>query len=110
MPAADVHGVSVGGERATRTLSGWTSAGFDAGQVVATLTADADSIVSFEEPAGFAALATITLEDLAGDPLDVIAVGKDGTGVLFAVTRMPGGGPVYYTLREAFEGFLPGLE
>lgn len=104
---ADVHGVRVDDARAQRTLSGWSDAPFDAGGVLAMLTRDFGGIVAFETPAGWSPGATVTLEDLAGEPLDVIGVGRDASGAVYARTQMPGGGPVFYSLpRESAAAIL----
>ncbi len=95
---ADVHALRLNDTRATRTLSGWTDAPFDPAAILLALTARADATVTFEAPDGWSERAAIALEDLAGDPLDVITIGEDAAGALHAETSIPGGGPVYYAL------------
>lgn len=95
---ADVHAIRLDAARASRTLNGWTDAPFDPSAILVALTGNADATVSFEAPAGWSERGTLTLEDLAGDPLDVVTIGEDDAGALHAETSMPGGGPVYYTL------------
>jgi len=103
---ADVHAITVDAARATRTLKGWTDAPFSPAAILTTLTTAEGNLVAFERPAGWTELATITLEDLASQPLDVIPVGADSDGTLHAETLMPGGAPVYYSLPSAFRQSL----
>ena len=100
---ADVASISVeyqdgASARAERTLSGWTEAPFDPAAMLEALTAnDIGMNVAFTAPR-LVPLATVTLEDLAGDPLDIIPIGRSDAGTLHAETALPGADPVYYEL------------
>jgi len=101
---ADVAALSVAREggaplsRAERTLDGWSVTGgeLEPARLLERLTSESGVTVAFETPAGWAPIATVTLEDLAGDPLDVLTVGRDESGGLHVAGAMPGGGPVYF--------------
>jgi len=100
---ADVASITIeypGGQtaRTERTLRGWSDAPFDPAAVLKALTTtDIGMNVAFTDP-GLTAVATITVENLAGDPLDVVPIGRSDAGTLHAETALPGGDPVYYEL------------
>jgi len=105
-PAADVAAIVVSHEgaeddlRAERTLEGWSASSerFEPAALLELLTSAAGVTVEFEPPTGWTPLATVRLEDLAGDPLDVIVIGVAADGQLRAASRLPGADPVYYSV------------
>lgn len=108
---ADVHAIRIDSARAQRTLTGWTDAPFDPAAILDLLTSDTGAVVVFEEPDSWEQLTTVTLESLAAEPLDIIAIGTDAAATLYARTQLPGGGPVYYSLpRDAAPSFLGSAE
>jgi hypothetical protein len=114
VPPADVYTIAIElddaatGASAERTLDGWTGSSdrFEPARLVELLTSGAGATVAFVAPEGWNPVATIRLEDLAGDPLDVLIAGVGDEGRLRVASRVPGAEPVFYSIPGLTLGVL----